>query len=117
MKPIRDSALATWLPPSSIRCGLPHEGDHRVRAGGFGEEHLGVAGGHDLAAVLGREFADECVDLPLAENLQVGVRLVQEQDRAGVRVQVGEDEQGLLEAPPGRWTRGRARCPVPGSAS
>ena len=72
-----------------------------------------MAGGHDLAAVLGREFTDKRVDLPLAENLQVGVRLVEEQDRARVRVQVGQDEQGLLKAPAaGREVEPDAPFPV-----
>ena len=78
---------------------LAHEGDHRVGAGGFREQHLGVAGGHDLAAARFGQLADEGVDLTLAEDLQVGVRLVEQQDGARVRVQVGEEEKGLLESP------------------
>ena len=36
--------------------------------------------------------------MALAENLQVRVGLVQKEDRAGVRIEIGQEEQGLLQS-------------------
>ena len=77
------------------------EGHHHVAAGGLVEQHLGVAGGDDLTAAFARHLGEQAVDLALAENLQVRVRLVQQQHRARIRVHVRQQQQRLLQAAAG----------------
>ena len=42
------------------------------------------------------------VGLALAEDFEVGIGLVQEEHRTGIRIHIGQQEQGLLQPPPGR---------------
>ena len=60
-----------------------------------------MAGGDDLAAMLLCEFAEQVIGLPLADDLQVGVRFVEQQRGSGIGQHVGQQEQYLLLAPPG----------------
>ena len=78
--------------------GPADERDHQVPVRRLVEEHLGVAGRDDLSTALARRVRDQAVDLTLAEDLQVRVGLVQQEDRAGVRIEIGQEEQGLLES-------------------
>ena len=78
------------------------EGNDQIAIRGLVEEHLGVARGDDLGAVLIGYAGHHLVDLALAEDLEVGVGLVQEEHRTGIRVHTGQQEQGLLQPPPGR---------------
>ena len=41
------------------------------------------------------------VDLPLPEDFQVGVGLVEQQNRFGIGIQVREEQEGLLQPTPG----------------
>lgn len=76
------------------------EGDDRVPARGLIQKDLGVACGDDLTAPLGRRVGDHPVDLPLAQDLQMPVGLIQQQHGTGVALHVGKDEEGLLEPAP-----------------
>ena len=78
---------------------LADECHHDVAVGSLVEEDFGVARGDDLAAGLGRHRRQHVVHLPLAENLQVGVRLIQEQHRPGIGCHVSEQEEHLLLPP------------------
>ena len=66
-----------------------------------------MAGGNDLALARSCHIGKQAVGLALAENVQVRIGFVQEQDRAGIRVHVGQKEESLLHAAPGR---GHVKC-------
>ena len=68
---------------------LSDEGHNHILACRLREQHLGVTGGDDLASGVSGDFGKQTVDLALAKDLQVCVRLVQKQDRARVCVHVG----------------------------
>ena len=53
---------------------------------------------NDLGVVALCNIAQKHIGLPLAKNLQVRIRFVDQQDAARVRVQVGEYEKHLLKA-------------------
>ena len=80
---------------------MADKGHDHVAARGLVEQHLGVTGGDDLTAALARHFGEQTVDLALAENLQVRVRLVQQQNGARIRVHVRQQQQRLLQAAAG----------------
>ena len=80
---------------------LADKGHDHVAARGLVEQHLGVTGGDDLTAAFARHFSEQTVDLALAENLQVRVRLVQQQNGARIRVHVRQQQQRLLQAAAG----------------
>ena len=56
----------------------------------------------DLGFVSCRHVAKEHIRLPLAQDLQVRVRFVDQKDAAGVRVQICEHQKHLLKAPAGK---------------
>ena len=91
--------LRTRLPRSSVRCGLPTKATTvSLPAAPF--KRASAACGDDLTAPLGRRVADHPADLPLAQDLQMRVGLIQQQHGTGVAVHVGKDEEGLLEPAP-----------------
>ena len=67
----------------------------------FCEDDLGVGDEDDLRSGLGGQFAEQDIDLALSQDFEVGIRFIYEQDAARMRMEVGEDQQHLLEAPPG----------------
>ena len=77
--------------------GPADEGDHGVPVHGFMQQHLGVAGDHDLAAVGVGHLAQQLVGVTLAQDFEVGVGLVQQQHGARVGIQVGQQQQRLLQ--------------------
>ena len=48
-----------------------------------------------------RHIGEQPVDLALAQNLQVRVGLIEEQNGAGIRIHVRQQEQRLLQAATG----------------
>jgi len=78
-----------------------HEGDHDIALGCFVQDNFGVAGHDHLRGMLGGNLIDEIVDLALAENFEVGIRFIEEQDGVGIVVEIGEQESGLLQAAAG----------------
>jgi len=75
---------------------LSHERDHDVTVGGFVQQDLGVAGHQYLAPFLRRGVGEDLVGLALAQNLEVGVGLVEKHGGARVQAQKGQQQQGLL---------------------
>ena len=70
--------------------------------------------GDDLVAAFRRDLRDEAVDLALAEDFEMRIRFVQQDDRARIGVHVGKDQERLLQATPaGREVQGGAALPVP----
>lgn len=52
-----------------------------------------MAGGDDLGMLARREIGQEIVDVALPQDLKVGIRLVEQEDRAGIGEQVAEQEE------------------------
>ncbi len=75
---------------------LSHERDHDVSVGGFVQQDLGVAGHQDLAPFLRRGVGEDLVGLALAQNLEVGIGLIEKHRGARVETQKGQQQQGLL---------------------
>jgi hypothetical protein len=92
-----DNLLAAIV--NSMR--LANERDNHVPIGGFVKDDFRMAGGNDLGALLRSNLGQELINLPLAQHLEVGVRLVQEQDGLGVRMEMGQQKQGLLQTASG----------------
>jgi len=81
---------------------LPDEGHHHIPLRRFLQHHFGMAGSDDLGVRLGGDGGEQVINVPLPEDLQVGVRLVQQQHRAGVGQQMAQQQQHLLAAGAGR---------------
>ena len=77
---------------------VPAEQQRQVAVECLAQDDLGVRDENDLGVVALCNIAQKHIGLPLAKNLQVRVRFVNQQDAARVRVQVGEDEKHLLKA-------------------
>ena len=77
------------------------EGHDHVLTRRLVQQHLGVTGSDDLTAGLARDIGEQAVYLTLAENLEMRVGLVEEQNGSRIRVHVREQEQGLLQATSG----------------
>ena len=72
-----------------------------------------MARGNDLATALFGGLGQQPVYLALAQNLQVRIGFVQKQDIAGIGVEIGQDQQRLLQSPPaGREVEPDAAFPV-----
>ena len=87
------------LPAQILRFSRKQEGESIITR--FSVYDLGMGCDDDLRVVLGGDLTQQGVDLLLTKNLEVGVRLVDQQDAAGVRVDVCEDEEHLLKAAAG----------------
>ena len=106
--------LAQLAPPVDDPVRFADEGDDQVPVGGFVQEHLRVAGRDDLGAAVRGDLGYQAVCLALAEDFEMRVGFVQQDDRAGVGVHVGEDQEGLLQSPPARReVEGHAALAVP----
>ena len=81
---------------------LAHECHDHVAIGRLVENHLGMTGRNNLAALFACGIGEDLVDLALAQNLQVRVRFVEKNDRAWVHGKVGEQQQRLLQPASGR---------------
>ena len=77
-----------------------HESNNQVLFGCFVQQHFRMACSNDLAATLRRRLGKQPVDLTLAQNFQMRVRFIQQKDIAGIGVEIGQDQQGLLQTPP-----------------
>ena len=82
--------------------GLPIQQQGEIGVQRFIQNHFGMRHQYHLRIVLLRDVAQQHVDLFLPKDLQVGIGLVHQQHAAFVRVQVGKDQQHLLETAPRR---------------
>jgi len=60
-----------------------------------------MAGGNDLRALFCCHLGEELIGLALAEDFEVGIWFVEQEGRLGVGIEVGEQQQRLLQAEPG----------------
>src|SRR5271157_5783286 len=81
---------------------LAYEGHHYVAIGRLIQNHLGVTRRNDLTIAHFGRLGQNLIDLPLPQNFQMGIWLIEEQDGPGVGIDMGEEKQGLLQTPPGR---------------
>ena len=75
---------------------LPDERHDGAARGGFVEHDLGVAGCDDLRVLRLRDIGNQVEGLPLSKNLEVRVGFVQKKNGMGVRVEMRQEQQGLL---------------------
>ncbi len=88
--------LCNLAAPVVDAMGLADKSDHYVAPGRFVQDHLRMASGDDLALRLLCGLGEHVVDLSLAQDLQVRIRLIEQQHRARVGRHVCEQEQSLL---------------------
>ena len=74
------------------------EGDQHIPARSFVQHDFRVARGDDLAVGLCRCFAEKLVGLALTQNLQVGIRFVEQQNGTRIGSHVREQQERLLFA-------------------
>ena len=60
-----------------------------------------MAGRDNLRTLFLGRLGQQAEDLTLTENFQMRIRFVQQQDRFGVGVEMGEQQKGLLKSPAG----------------
>ena len=63
------------------------------------QQHFRMASRNHLTTLRIRGLSQNPIDLPLPQNFQVGVRLIQQEHGPWVRVEVRQKKQSLLEAP------------------
>ena len=76
--------LNDLLPAVIHAVGLSDKGNDHVAVGSFIEDDFRMAGRDHLGALLRSYVREELVNLALAQNLEVGVGLVQQEDRFGI---------------------------------
>ena len=81
--------------------GLTHERYYEVSVRSLVQQHFGVTCGDDLAPAVASHVRQELVDLTLAKDLEMCVRLVQQQDGTRIRIHVREEEKSLLKTSSG----------------
>ena len=79
---------------------------------GFIQHHFRVSGQNNLGFGLIRYLGQQGIDLLLAQDFQVGVRFVDQQDTAPMGKQVGQDQKHLLHPLTGKFQieRGSGSC-------
>jgi len=82
--------------------GHPYEGDDDIPICCFIEDYLRMARGDELRALLIRGLGQELVDLALAQNLEMRIRLIEEQDGVRIGVEVRQEQERLLQPMPRR---------------
>src|SRR5579863_3530098 len=74
----------------------PDEGDQRILARRFFENHFRMAGSDNLTTILLCQLAQQIIGLPLSHDLEMGVRLVEKKSCLRIRQHIGQQKENLL---------------------